>query len=248
MGISVCAFSAKAAPRKHQARISRPMHVGRFTQEPAETCPLTHSPRVLSIGPAASTVVRISRAPRSVHDCRPGQSDWMTSETGSVVIGSAPARSAAVRCSYCFLSRPGGRFFQNKFLALEGQMCSTFRASQTEITANRYAPHSFSCTWQGDSTPATNLRSHYETTKQKHCTDSKPDGPFHCRRCVGAHRHDPASSRSDSRLVQYRRGRQPGGFAGWGDRSALHHHGQLRFHVLGCLRPYRGFPDQPWRA
>ncbi|SRR5260221_7531982 len=120
MGISVCAFSAKAAPRKHQARISRPMHVGRFTQEPAETCPLTHSPRVLSIGPAASTVVRISRAPRSVHDCRPGQSDWLTSETGSVVIGSAPARSAAVRDSDQFLNRPGGRFFSKQISCVGG--------------------------------------------------------------------------------------------------------------------------------
>src|SRR5258708_37953611 len=106
-------------------------------------------------------------------------------------------------------------------------MCSTFTASQTEITANRYAPYSFSCTWQGDSSPATNLGSHYETTNQKHCTDSKPDGAFDRRRFDGAHRHDPGSGRSDSNLVQYRPGHQPVSFAGWGGRSALHIHVQL---------------------
>src|SRR5207245_1512065 len=59
--MGVCALRAGAARTKHQVRVSSRIDIGRFTQEPAETCPLTHSPKVLPIGPVASTVVTIRR-------------------------------------------------------------------------------------------------------------------------------------------------------------------------------------------
>src|SRR6266567_5784831 len=132
MGMGVCALRDKAAPRKHRVWTSSQIDIGRFTQEPSEACPLTHSPRVLPIGPVASTVLTNRKVLPCVHDCRSGQRDWMASKTGFVGIRSAPARSAAVRAGYYFLNRPrspaGSRNAGLTFQARGGRMRTTVRS------------------------------------------------------------------------------------------------------------------------